>query len=174
MIRTGLPHIWCPSPNFGERKSAVDMLLMHYTGMNSGPAAVNWLRAEKSGVSCHYLVDVDGAITQMVCESKRAWHAGKSYWQGVEDINSCSVGIEIQNAGPLAAFPDFPDVQIAAVIELSKDIIARHAIVAERVLGHSDVAPGRKIDPGEKFPWERLAKAGIGVWPNMDRAALEV
>jgi len=163
VIATGLPHIWCPSPNFGERKSAIDMLLIHYTGMHSGQAAVNWLCAPESGVSCHYLVDVDGAITQMVCESKRAWHAGKSCWQGVEDINSCSVGIEIQNAGPLADFPEFPLAQIDAVIVLSKDIISRHGILAERVLGHSDVAPGRKIDPGEKFPWARLADHGVGL-----------
>ncbi len=162
MIRTSLPHNWCPSGNFGERKLAVDMLIMHYTGMKSGQAAVNWLCNKESGVSCHYLVDVDGEITQMVCESMRAWHAGKSSWQGVDDINSCSVGIEVQNQGPLAGFPDFPDVQMAAVIELSKDIIARHKIPADRVLGHSDVAPGRKIDPGEKFPWGKLANAGVG------------
>ncbi|VAW00578.1 FIG001385: N-acetylmuramoyl-L-alanine amidase [hydrothermal vent metagenome] len=167
MIRTKLPHTWCPSANFGERKAPVDLLLMHYTGMKSGAAAVNWLCNEESGVSCHYLVDVDGAITQMVCESKRAWHAGKSCWQGVKDINSCSVGIEVQNAGPSENFPDFPDVQMAAVIELSKDIITRHAIELERVLGHSDVAPGRKIDPGEKFPWELLAVNGVGVWPRL-------
>lgn len=166
MIRTTLPHVWCPSGNFGDRKSKVDMLLMHYTGMKSGSAAVDWLCAPESGVSCHYLVDEDGSITQMVSESKRAWHAGKSCWQGVEDINSCSVGIEVQNAGPLEDFPDFPEVQIEAVIALSKDIIARHDIVADRVLGHSDVAPGRKIDPGEKFPWEKLAKAGVGRWPH--------
>jgi len=139
---------------------------MHYTGMETGPAAVNWLCAKQSGVSCHYLVDVDGSITQMVCESKRAWHAGKSLWQGVEDINSCSIGIEIQNEGPLAAFPDFPEIQIEAVMVLSQDIIARHLIVPQRVLGHSDVAPGRKIDPGEKFPWQKLADAGVGTWPH--------
>ncbi len=167
MIRTKLPHTWCPSANFGERKAPVDLLLMHYTGMKSGAAAINWLCNEESGVSCHYLVDVDGAITQMVCESKRAWHAGKSCWQGVKDINSCSVGIEVQNAGPSENFPDFPDVQMVAVIELSKDIITRHAIELERVLGHSDVAPGRKIDPGEKFPWELLAANGVGVWPRL-------
>jgi len=143
------------------------MLLMHYTGMKSGQGAVNWLCHEGSGVSCHYLVDVDGAITQMVCESKRAWHAGKSCWLGLTDINSCSVGIEVQNAGPLENFPDFPDVQMAAVIELSKDIIARHTIPADRVLGHSDVAPGRKIDPGEKFPWAFLAQNGVGIWPRV-------
>lgn len=163
MIGTQLQHIWCPSENFGERKSAIDMLLMHYTGMNSGQAAVKWLCTPESSVSCHYLVDVDGSITQMVCESKRAWHAGKSFWQGVEDINSCSIGIEIQNEGPLADFPDFADVQIDAVIALSKDIMVRHGIMPERVLGHSDVAPGRKIDPGEKFPWARLAKNGVSL-----------
>jgi len=166
MIRTRLKHVWCPSPNIGERTLQVDMLLMHYTGMKSGEAAVNWLCNEESGVSCHYLVDEDGSITQMVCESQRAWHAGKSSWQGVEDINSCSIGIEVQNSGPLDDFPEFPAVQIAAVIELSKDILKRHSIVSVRVLGHSDVAPGRKIDPGEKFPWELLAKEGVGCWPH--------
>ena len=166
MIGTGLEHIWCPSPNFGERLAPVDMLLMHYTGMNSGPAAVDWLCNEESGVSCHYLVDVDGSITQMVCESKRAWHAGKSVWQGVKDINSCSVGIEVQNTGPLENFPDFPDIQIAAVIALARDIVARNRIAGERVLGHSDVAPGRKIDPGERFPWKLLAENGVGTWPH--------
>jgi len=163
VIGTRLQHIWCPSPNFGERKSNIDMLLMHYTGMKCGQAAVKWLCTRESGVSCHYLVDIDGAITQMVCESKRAWHAGKSLWQGVEDINSCSIGIEIQNEGPLANFPDYPEIQIDAVIALSKDIMARHEIMPERVLGHSDVAPGRKIDPGEKFPWQRLAEHGVSL-----------
>lgn len=169
VIKTSLQHIWCPSPNFGERKAAVDMLIMHYTGMNSGEAAVNWLCNVESGVSSHYLVDVDGTITQMVSEGDRAWHAGKSSWDGVEDINSCSIGIEIQNEGPLGDFPEFPDVQMMAVTELSLDIIARHKIADSRVLGHSDVAPGRKIDPGEKFPWQALAKTGVGCWPHPPR-----
>ncbi len=169
MIRTNLDHVWRPSPNFGERLSDVDILLLHYTGMKNGSAAVNWLCAEESGVSCHYLVDVDGSITQMVSEDKRAWHAGKSYWKGNDDINSASVGIEIQNEGSsltdiVENMPNYPDVQIAAVIALSKDIIGRHKIPAERVLAHSDVAPGRKVDPGPKFPWEKLAQAGVGVW----------
>ena len=166
MMRTRLDHVWCSSPNFGDRLCDVDILLLHYTGMKSGAAAVNWLCTPESGVSCHYLVDIDGSITQMVSEDKRAWHAGKSYWQGNDDINSASVGVEIQNEGPLGAFPDFPDEQIEAVIALSKDIIARHNIPAKRVLAHSDVAPGRKVDPGPKFPWAKLAKAGVGYWPQ--------
>jgi N-acetylmuramoyl-L-alanine amidase len=168
MITTTLAHSWSPAVNFGERKSQTDMLVLHYTGMKSGPAAVKWLCTQRSGVSCHYLVDVDGAITQMVCESKRAWHAGKSFWRGNDDINSCSVGIEIQNEGHPAGNPPFPDRQISAVIALSKDIIARNDIPANRVLGHSDVAPGRKVDPGEHFPWAVLARHGVGFWPQTD------
>jgi N-acetylmuramoyl-L-alanine amidase len=115
-------------------------------------------------VSCHYVVDDDGRIVQMVAESDRAWHAGASFWAGETDINSASIGIEIQNPGHQAGYPDFPEAQMRAVIALSKDIIARHAIPAARVLAHSDVAPARKIDPGEKFDWPRLAAAGIGHW----------
>jgi N-acetylmuramoyl-L-alanine amidase len=171
VISTSLPHIWVPSPNFGDRKGAgkPDILLLHYTGMPSGQGAVKWLCMEQSGVSCHYLVDVDGSITQMVCESKRAWHAGKSFWHGDEDVNSRSVGIEIQNEGPLAESPEFPDGQIKAVVKLSQDIISRHQILPSRVLAHSDVAIGRKVDPGEKFPWDRLAQAGVGIWPQIDK-----
>ncbi len=163
MIGTGLKHARRQSANFGERKAGIDMLVLHYTGMETGAAAIDWLCDEQSGVSCHYLVDLDGSIIQMVCESKRAWHAGKSYWGGVTDINSCSIGIEIQNQGHMAGLPEYPDIQIDAVIALSKDIITRHGIPASRVLGHSDVAPGRKNDPGEKFPWVRLAHEGIGL-----------
>jgi N-acetylmuramoyl-L-alanine amidase len=154
------------SPNVGERRDGkpIDILLLHYTGMESGQGAEDWLCDPQSGVSCHYIVHEDGRIVQMVPETLRAWHAGKSLWKGEADINSCSVGIEIVNGGHEYGLPAFPDRQIEAVMALSRDILARRAIPAQRVLAHSDVAPGRKRDPGERFPWDRLAAAGIGHW----------
>ncbi len=155
-----------PSANFGERRGGVrpDMLILHYTGMQSCKAAIELLASPQSGVSCHYVVDEDGAITQMAMEAVRAWHAGVSHWQGVDDINSCSIGIEIHNRGHDDGYPDFPDAQMAAVEALCLDIVQRCAVVPHRILAHSDVAPGRKADPGEKFDWARLARAGIGHW----------
>ncbi len=152
------------SPNFGPRREGLkpDMIVLHYTGMETGVAAARWLCDPASEVSSHYLVHEDGGIVQMVRESDRAWHAGKSSWRGHTDINSCSIGIEIVNPGHLLGYHAFPKRQIAAVIELCRGIAGRHAIVPERVLAHSDVSPGRKIDPGEKFPWRRLAEAGVG------------
>lgn len=154
------------SPNFGQRRgvAAPDMILLHYTGMESGSAAEAWLCDPASEVSSHYLVHEDGRIVQMVRESDRAWHAGKSSWHGNVDINSCSVGIEIVNPGHTFGYKAFPKRQIAAVIELCRGIAARHAVRPERVLAHSDVAPGRKVDPGEKFPWKTLAEAGVGLF----------
>lgn len=140
------------------------MLVMHYTGMPDGQGALDWLCTEASGVSCHYLVFEDGRIIQMVPEKRRAWHAGAGSWQGLEDINSRSIGIEIVNPGHDYGYPDFPTAQIDAVIALSRDIASRHPIPPRNVVAHSDTAPGRKIDPGEKFPWQRLHKAGIGHW----------
>ncbi len=155
-----------PSANFGERRNGTrpDMLILHYTGMPSCEDAIRCLASPQSGVSCHYVVDEDGAVTQMVPELYRAWHAGISHWQGIEDINSCSVGIEIHNPGHDGGYPDFPDAQMASVEALCLDIIDRHGIAASRVLAHSDIAPRRKIDPGEKFDWARLALAGVGHW----------
>lgn len=154
-----------PSPNFGERRdyAAPDMIVLHYTGMESGEGAEAWLCDPASEVSSHYLVHEDGRIVQMVREADRAWHAGKSSWHGDTDINSCSVGIEIVNPGHALGYKAFPRRQIDAVIALCRGIIARHHIRPERVLGHSDVAPGRKIDPGERFPWKTLAEAGVGL-----------
>ncbi len=151
-----------PSPNFGERKGKreIDMLVLHYTGMEDDQQALNWLCNSDSEVSCHYYVNRDGSILQLVGEETRAWHAGQSFWKGDADINSCSIGIEIANAG----HEDFPSEQIDAVIALSKDIVERHDIPAHRVLGHSDISPGRKIDPGMLFPWKTLADAGLGIW----------
>lgn len=156
----------CVSPNFGPRRddARADMILIHYTGMQSGKAAQAWLCNGTSNVSSHYLVHEDGAIVQMVRERDRAWHAGKSSWRAETDINSHSIGIEIVNPGHTLDYPDFADVQIEAVIRLCRGIMSRHAIFPERVLAHSDVAPGRKIDPGEKFPWARLHRCGVGHW----------
>ena len=152
------------SPNFGPRRGpfSPDMILLHYTGMASGPAAEDRLCDPASEVSSHYLVHENGRIVQMVREADRAWHAGKSSWQGAADVNSCSVGIEIVNPGHALGYRSFPRPQVEAVVALGAGICGRHRIRPERVLAHSDVAPGRKIDPGEKFPWRRLAEAGIG------------
>ena len=155
-----------PSPNHGERADDCrpDIILLHYTGMTSEQAALDLLSSEASQVSSHYFVHADGRVVQMVPEALRAWHAGKSSWFGETDINSRSIGIEIANGGHPAGLPDFPDAQIAAVIELCRDCGQRYGIAPERVLAHSDVAPVRKVDPGEKFPWGKLAEAGIGHW----------
>ena len=150
------------SPNFGPRAgvSRPDMIVLHYTGMTTGAAAEAWLCTPESQVSSHYLVHEDGRVVQMVRESDRAWHAGKSFWRGVIDVNSHSVGIEIVNPGHEFGYRGFPGRQIAAVIELCKGIVVRHGVLPQCVLAHSDVAPGRKVDPGERFPWRKLAEAG--------------
>ena len=155
-----------PSPNHNERDPAkpVDILLLHYTGMASGEAAVGWLCNPASKVSCHYVVFEDGRTVQLVDEARRAWHAGKSSWAGETDINTRSVGIEIVNPGHEFGYRPFPDVQIEAVIALCRGIISRHPIPPQRVLAHSDVAPLRKEDPGELFPWQQLFEAGVGHW----------
>lgn len=153
------------APNMDERRGGpADMLLLHYTGMPEGEKALKWLCMEASRVSCHYFVFEDGRIVQSVPEEKRAWHAGVSSWKGVSDNNSRSIGIEISNPGHDHGYAPFPDAQIEAVIRLSRDICARNKIVPERVLAHSDIAPARKQDPGELFPWRRLHAAGVGHW----------
>lgn len=187
---SGLVHALRPSPNHGERKGGrrADMLLLHYTGMPAGRGmtmaerAICWLVAPESQVSAHYVVAEDGTVSQLVAESRRAWHAGVSSWAGETDVNSASIGIEIAHAGhpwdqsrspdlaPGETPPehpgllDFPEIQIRAVAALCRDIVERNGIPPERVLAHSDVAPGRKRDPGETFPWARLAAEGIGLW----------
>jgi N-acetylmuramoyl-L-alanine amidase len=155
-----------PSPNTGERKkgSKPRLILLHYTGMPTAEKAIHWLAHPKSKVSCHYVIDDTGEITQMVPEGMRAWHAGVSHWAGETDINSASIGIEIQNPGHEHGYPDFPAEQMQAVAALCRDIAQRRAIRAESILAHSDVAPGRKIDPGEKFDWAWLAANGVGHW----------
>jgi N-acetylmuramoyl-L-alanine amidase len=152
------------SPNHDERKGAIDILLLHYTGMPSAEAACARLCDPVAKVSSHYLVYEDGDVDQLVPESRRAWHAGLASWHGAIDINARAIGIEIVNPGHAFGYRDFPDPQIEAVIALCRDILARHPIPAARVLAHSDIAPERKQDPGEKFPWARLAAAGIGRW----------
>jgi N-acetylmuramoyl-L-alanine amidase len=153
-----------PSPNHDERRSATDILLLHYTGMTSTAEAIERLCDPAAKVSSHYVVEENGNIVQLVPEACRAWHAGQSSWEGVEDTNSRSIGIEIGNPGHSYGYPDFPEPQVAAVVALCRDIVARHCFRADRVLAHSDVAPMRKWDPGEKFPWERLHRAGVGAW----------
>jgi N-acetylmuramoyl-L-alanine amidase len=140
------------------------MIVLHYTGMESAAAACEQLCSAGSGVSCHYLVDQDGGIMQMVGEEMRAWHAGASSWKGESDTNSRSIGIEIQNHGHILGYENFPLQQMTAVADLCKDIQSRHLIPACQVLAHSDVAPARKIDPGEKFDWEFLYRKGVGHW----------
>ena len=157
---------WRAAANHNERAAGtpVDMLVLHYTGMESEQGALDWLCREESRVSCHYFVFTDGRIVQSVSETRRAWHAGVSSWRGFSDLNSRSIGIEIANPGHAYCYPDFPAVQMEAVTALCADICARLAIAPRLVLAHSDVAPARKIDPGEKFDWALLARHGIGHW----------
>ena len=169
MVECGaaLNAVWEPSPNFGERLKGLcpTHLILHYTAMDCGSKAVKWLCNPESQVSSHYLVDTDGTIVQMVSEKDRAWHAGVSYWRGETDINSCSIGIEIQNLGySVEVQPEYPDVQMNAVEALCKDILSRHNILPEYVLGHSDIAFQRKSDPGAAFDWKRLFDIGVGHW----------
>jgi N-acetylmuramoyl-L-alanine amidase len=154
-----------PSPNHGERKDgkSVTALVLHYTGMKDAAGALHQLCNPAAQVSCHYLVLEDGRILQLVPEARRAWHAGAGAWQGETDMNSASIGIEIVNPGHEHGYRPFPEAQIDAVTELCRDIVARWRIPADRVIAHSDMAPARKQDPGELFPWERLAAAGVGL-----------
>lgn len=155
-----------PSPNFNDRDAAVDMLVLHYTGMKTCAEALGRLCDPAAEVSAHYLIDEDGTVSQLVAEDKRAWHAGVSSWRGHANINSRSVGIEIVNPGHEWGYRDFTEAQYEALIPLCLDIVERHGIPARNVVGHSDVAPARKEDPGERFDWRRLAAAGIGPWPE--------
>ncbi len=166
MIGPRLPHRIQLSPNFGERLDGKKptVLILHYTGMASAEKACDWLCDERSEVSSHYLVDEHGEIVQLVDEAARAWHAGVASWHDETDINSASIGIEIQNVGHSGGSPEFPIVQMQAVAALCRDIAERHHISARNVLALSDIAPGRKIDPGEKFDWAYLHREGVGHW----------
>jgi N-acetylmuramoyl-L-alanine amidase len=171
------------SPNCNERKNSIkpEFLIMHYTATATGKEAeedyfMNPAPAKNSPVSAHYMVDVDGTITSYVDEDRRAWHAGVSFWDGIEDLNSYSIGIEIVNPGHDYGYVPFPEKQMKAVVSLCKDIVVRHNISPDKVLGHSDIAPERKIDPGELFDWKGLASQGVGLWPeplkeDFDKAA---
>jgi N-acetylmuramoyl-L-alanine amidase len=163
---SALVHALHPSCNAGPRPAGccADMIVLHYTGMSTAEQAVKWLSDPRSKVSCHYVVDERGHITQLVAETQRAWHAGASHWAGETDINSASIGIEIQNPGHEHGYPEFPRPQMQAIAALCRDIAQRRGVPPERVLAHSDVAPGRKIDPGEKFDWAFLAQQGVGHW----------
>ena len=156
------------SPNFDDRLSetSVDMLVIHYTGMKSSKVALNRLCDPQAKVSAHYFLDEDGTRIHLVDEEKRAWHAGDSSWRGLRDVNERSIGIELVNPGHENGYRDFPKAQMTALIELILDILSRHSIPARNVVGHSDVAPIRKMDPGERFDWAGLAVEGIGLWPN--------
>lgn len=150
-----------PSPNFNERKLPVSLIILHYTGMESGPAALERMCDPEAQVSAHYMVEEDGRIFRLVAEEERAWHAGVSYWKGERDINSASIGVEIVNGGHDFGLPAYPEAQIEAVIALVRALVARWSIPALNIIGHSDIAPGRKTDPGEHFPWQRLEQAGL-------------
>ena len=152
-----------PSPNFNDRLLPVSMIVLHYTGMADAATAIARLTSPDAGVSCHYLVAEDGQVVRMVDEAQRAWHAGNSYWRGITDVNSASVGIEIVNPGHEFGYRPFPDEQIAALIPLVSSIKDRHGIGRGNVVGHSDVAPTRKEDPGELFPWEALARRRLAL-----------
>jgi N-acetylmuramoyl-L-alanine amidase len=155
-----------PSPNSDDREGqAVDILLLHYTGMRTAQDALDRLRDPAAKVSAHYVIGEDGAIYRLVAEAKRAWHAGISCWDGARDINRRSIGIEIVNPGHEFGYRPFPPLQMRSVRDLAREILTRHRIAPHRVLGHSDVAPLRKEDPGELFDWAGLAAAGIGLWP---------
>jgi len=157
-----------PSPNFNERKSPPDMVVLHYTGMKTGAEALARMCDPASQVSAHYMIDENGDVYRLVPEERRAWHAGVSFWKGETDINGCSIGIEIVNPGHEFGYRDFPPGQIDAVIGLLDGIRERWDIPDHRILGHSDVAPARKSDPGERFPWQGLAAHGHGLWVTPD------
>ncbi len=166
-----------PSPNFDARTTPPDMLVLHYTGMPTGESALERMRDPAAKVSAHYMVEEDGRVFALVAEARRAWHAGVSFWKGQRDINAVSIGIEIVNPGHEFGYRDFPPAQVEGLIALLADIRSRWSICDDRILAHSDVAPDRKEDPGERFPWARLAAAGHGLWaepPPAPGASLSV
>jgi N-acetylmuramoyl-L-alanine amidase len=172
-MRTTLQIIERPSPNFNERGGSgiIDMIVIHYTGMKSGAESLARLCDPQSEVSAHYFIDEAGEISRLVPEKQRAWHAGRGFWRGVSDINSRSVGIELQNPGHDWGYVDFPEAQIDALIALLQEIIDRNPIDLRGVIAHSDLAPRRKLDPGEKFPWEKLKAAELCVYPKKQKAS---
>jgi N-acetylmuramoyl-L-alanine amidase len=165
-----LTFIDAPSPNFDARTAPPDMIVLHYTGMQTGDAALARLRDPVAKVSSHYMVEEDGRIYCLVPEARRAWHAGQSFWRGETGLNGVSIGIEIVNPGHEFGYRPFPDVQIASVIALVGEIRGRWSVSDARIIGHSDIAPERKQDPGELFPWKTLAQAGHGLWVDAPSA----
>jgi N-acetylmuramoyl-L-alanine amidase len=163
--------ISAPSPNHDSRDGqAIEILLLHYTGMKSGEEAIARLRDPAAKVSAHYVIEEDGRVFHLVPEDRRAWHAGVSSWRGSGNVNARSIGIEIVNPGHEWGYRAFPAVQMQAVTELARGILSRHPIPPRNVIGHSDVAPTRKEDPGELFDWQGLATAGMGLWPQAQAA----
>ncbi len=162
--------ISAPSPNVDQRRGPPDMIVLHYTGMQTGAAALERMCDPQSKVSAHYMIEEDGRVFQLAPEERRAWHAGVSFWKGERDVNAVSIGIELVNPGHDFGYRDFPEIQIEALIGLLDAIRGRWTIPNGRILGHSDVAPDRKIDPGEKFPWKQLALDGHGLWIEADPA----
>lgn len=160
------------SPNFDKRPKGVEpsIIVLHYTGMGSALEAMEALCDKTAKVSCHYFIDEDGSITQLVKDDKRAWHAGTSFWNGLTDVNAHSIGIELVNPGHEYGYRPFTENQTLAVIEVCQDLIQKYNIPAYNIVGHSDVAPERKNDPGELFDWKRLAANGIGLWPEPTKA----
>lgn len=156
--------IEAPSPNFDVRKTPPDMVVLHYTGMTTGEAALERLRDPEAKVSAHYLIERDGRIFCLVAEERRAWHAGVSFWRGERDVNGRSIGIELVNPGHELDYAEFPEAQIQSLIALLSAVRGRWTIEDGDIVAHSDVAPERKVDPGELFPWRRLAEAGHGLW----------
>ncbi|HQV03538.1 MULTISPECIES: N-acetylmuramoyl-L-alanine amidase [unclassified Novosphingobium] len=154
---TELIHFENPSPNWNERELPISMVVLHYTGMPSGAEALERMCSEEGGVSAHYMIDEDGTVHRLVREDRRAWHAGKSFWRGITDINSASIGIELVNPGHEWGYRPFPDAQMEALLPLLADMVQRHDIPRANVVGHSDIAPTRKDDPGELFDWDLLA-----------------
>ena len=159
------------SPNHGPRPepARIDMLVLHYTGMATAAAALERLCDPNVRVSAHYVVEENGVIWRLVPENRRAFHAGLSCWEGERDLNAVSLGIEIVNPGHEWGYRAFPEAQMESVEALCAELVSRHSIPAHRVVGHSDIAPDRKTDPGELFDWPRLARAGIGIWPPRER-----
>lgn len=152
-----LIHFENPSPNWNERQSPISMVVVHYTGMQSAAEALERLCCPEAAVSAHYLIEDDGTVHRLVREDRRAWHAGKSFWRGTTDINSASIGIELVNPGHEFGYQPFPDAQMEALLPLLADMVQRHDIPRANVVGHSDIAPARKEDPGELFDWDLLA-----------------
>jgi N-acetylmuramoyl-L-alanine amidase len=162
--------IEAPSPNFDPRTTIPSILVLHYTGMKTGEEAIARLRDPEARVSSHYVVEEDGRIFRLVPEERRAWHAGVSFWRGRRNVNGDSIGIEIVNPGHEFGYRPFPEAQVASVIALTTDIRTRWTIEDRDIVGHSDVAPARKDDPGELFPWKRLSEAGHGLWAEAPAA----